>query len=139
MLPCQMSSTPDISRLRQSLRRIAVLLPARIEAAMQVRGEVMPASLSKTHKVCGNPNCKCARGDKHVVYQLSWTDDGGRRCAHVKRVDLDRVRAAVERYRQLKRSRAELLKLAAQAASMMDEIADALRVSLPDRKGERHG
>lgn len=102
---------------------------------MKVRGDVLPASLTKTHKICGKRNCKCTRGEKHEVYQLTWTEEGGRRSAHVKRDDLERVRAAVERYRQLKQSRAELLKLASQAASMMDEMVEALRVPLPDRKG----
>lgn len=104
---------------------------------MSVRGDVLPASLSKTSKSCGNPNCRCAQGDKHVVYQLSWTENGQRRSAHVRKGELARVRAAVEQYTQLRQARAELLKLAAEAAAQMDVLVEALRIALPERRGNR--
>lgn len=97
----------------------------------------MPASLSKTHKVCGRPNCKCARGDKHEVYQLSWTEDGRRRTTHIRKKDLARVRAAVEGYRDLRRCRAELVKLASEAATLIDALVEALHVMPPGKREER--
>ena len=132
-----MESRNDASAARQALRRIAEQLPRRIGSVLGVRAEVMAASLSKTHKVCGKPNCKCARGDKHEVYQLSWTENGRRRSTHIRRDELARVRAAVERYRRLRQSRAELLKLASEAASLMDALVEALRVPPPDKSGGR--
>jgi uncharacterized protein YjiS (DUF1127 family) len=132
-----MTSNTDASAARQALCRIAEQLPKRVEAALRVRGQVMAASLSKTHKVCGKPNCKCARGDKHEVYQLSWTENGRRRSTHIRRDELAKVRAAVERYRRLRQSRAELLKLASEAASLMDALVEALRVPPPDKSDGR--
>lgn len=132
-----MDSNADASAARQALRRIAEQLPKRVERALGVRAEVMAASLSKTYKVCGKPNCKCARGDKHEVYQLSWTENGRRRSTHIRRDELAKVRAAVERYRRLRQSRAELLKLASEAASLMDALVEALRVPPPDKSGGR--
>ena len=132
-----MDSNNDASAARQALRRIAEQLPKRVGSALNVRGEVMAASLSKTSKICGKPNCKCARGDKHEVYQLSWTENGKRRSTHIRRDELDRVRSAVERYKRLRQSRAELLKLASDAASLMDNLVEALRVVPPDKGGRR--
>lgn len=132
-----MVSKTDAAAARQALRRIAGQLPKRLEAVLGVRGEVMAASLSKTQKVCGKPNCKCARGDKHEVYQLSWTENGRRRSTHIRPDELARVRTAVERYRRLRQNRAELLKLASEAASLMDALVEALRVPAPDKSGGR--
>jgi len=132
-----MSSRADASAARQALMRIAQRLPGLIEGVMGVRAEVMAASLSKTHKVCGKPNCKCARGEKHEVYQLSWTENGRRRSTHVRSDELDKVRAAVERYRKLKQSRADLLKLASEAASLIDTLVEVLRVPPPDKSERR--
>ena len=132
-----MNSRNAASQARQSLRRILEQLPRPVERAMSVRGDVLPASLSKTSKSCGNPNCKCARGEKHVVYQLSWTENGERRSAHVRKGELAQVRAAVEQYTQLRQARAELLKLAAEAAEQMDVLVEALRIALPERRGNR--
>lgn len=132
-----MSSRTDASAARQALRRIAQQLPGQVEAAMGVRAEVLAASLSKTHKVCGKPNCKCARGDKHVVYQLSWTENGRRRSTHIRPDELARVRTAVERYKHLRQCRAGLLKLSSEAASLIDALVEALRVTPPDKNEGR--
>ena len=132
-----MDSNANASAARQALRRIAEQLPKRIGDALSVRGEVIAASLSKTSKICGKPNCKCARGEKHEVYQLSWTEDGRRRSTHIRRDELGKVRAAVERYKRLRQSRAELLKLASEAASLMDNLVEVLRVAPPDKGGRR--
>ena len=132
-----MSAQTNASAARQALRHISQQLPRQLEKAMGVRGTVLAASLSKTRKVCGKPNCKCARGDKHVVYQLSWTENGRRRSTHIRADELAGVRAAVEHYRQLRQCRAELLKLAAQGAALMDALVAALRVAPPDKSGGR--
>lgn len=132
-----MDSDSTASAARQALRRIAQRLPKQLESALNVRAEVMAASLSKTYKVCGKPNCKCAQGEKHEVYQLSWTEEGKRRCTHIRPDELARVRAAVERYRQIRQCRAELLKLASEAASLLDALVEALQVEPPDKSGGR--
>ena len=97
----------------------------------------MAACLSKTRKICGKPNCKCARGEKHVVYQLSWTENGRRRSTHIRPDELDRVRAAVERYRRIRRCRTELARLATEGASVLDALVEALKVPPPDKGGGR--
>jgi hypothetical protein len=127
----------DASAARQALVRIAEKLPRRVKAALAVRAEVLAASLSKTSKICGKPNCRCARGEKHEVYQLSWTENGKRRSTHVRADELDRVRAAVERYRHLRQCRAEVLKLASEVASLIDVLVESLRMPAPDKPGER--
>lgn len=89
--------------------------------------------MSKTQKTCGKPNCKCARGEKHVVYQLSWTENGKRHSAHIKAGELNKIRAAVGRYRRLRQCRAELLKTASEGAALIDALVDALLVPTPGK------
>lgn len=133
-----MTSPTKASAARQALCHLAELLPRPLEKARDVRGEVMAASLSKTSKICGKPNCKCARGEKHPVYQLSWVEDGKRRSTHIRPDELDRVCAAVDRYRRIRQARAELLKLASEGAALLDALVEALRVGPPDKsRGKR--
>lgn len=122
------------SKARKSLKQLAEHFVETLHEAMGVRKEVLAASLSKTQKICGNPNCKCARGDKHIVYQLSWTEDGKRRCAHVRTGNLSKTQAAVARYRHLRKCRAELLKTASEGAALIDSLIEALGIPLPDRR-----
>ncbi|MCK5803643.1 MAG: hypothetical protein KAI66_12455 [Lentisphaeria bacterium] len=128
-----MSSRSDASAARQALRHLAQRVTKVPLDALDVRGDVLAASLSKTRKVCGKPNCKCARGDKHVVYQLSWTEDGRRRSTHIRADELSEIRAAVGRYRHLRRCRAELLRIASEGAALIDTLIEALRVPPPDK------
>ncbi len=133
-----MANSRKASAARQALDRLVELLPKPLDKVRGMRGEVMAASLSKTSKICGKPNCKCARGEKHPVYQLSWVEDGKRRSTHIRPDELDRVRAAVDRYRKLRQARAELLKLAGEGAGLLDALVEALRVRPPDKsRGKR--
>lgn len=132
-----MSTSPDPSAIRQALSHLVAELPEPAEAAAGVRRGVMAASLSRTSKICGKPNCKCAKGDKHVVYQLSWVEDGKRRCKHIRKDELDEVRAAVARYKHLRRCRAKLIKLADEGADLIDALIEALRVPPPDQDSGR--
>lgn len=127
-----MSSLSKASEARQALRQLARHLPKVLQDALSVRGEILAASLSKTQKICGKPNCKCARGDKHVVYQLSWTEDGKRRSAHIRAGDLLRLQTAVDRYRRLRQCRADLLKIASEGATLIDVLVEALSIPPPD-------
>jgi hypothetical protein len=129
-----MSSRFDASAARQALRRLAQRSSEVTEQAMTVRGEVMAASLSQTSKVCGKPNCKCARGEKHIVHQLCWTEqDGRRRSTHVRADELIKIQAAVGRYRRLRGCRAELFKNASEQAALIDALVEALSIPPPDK------
>ena len=110
-----------------------------LNEAMKVRREVMAASLSKTHKVCGKLNCKCTRGDKHPVYQLSWTENRRRRSAHIRASELDGIQAAVSRYRNLRKRRAELLKIANEGAALIDTLIEVLSIPPPDKNRGKAG
>ena len=129
-----MTSRIDPSAVRQALRNLARRSSEVTDQAMTVRGDVMAASLSHTYKVCGKPNCKCARGEKHLVYHLCWTEeDGRRRSTHIRADELVKIQAAVGRYRRLRQCRAELLKNATEQAALIDALVEALSIAPPDK------
>lgn len=39
---------------------------------LQARSPVLAASLVTIRRACGNPNCRCARGQKHPGHYLTW-------------------------------------------------------------------
>ena len=131
-----MASRSDASAVRQALRRLAQSSSDVTAKVMTVRGEVMAASLSQTYKICGKPNCKCARGEKHLVYHLCWTEqDGKRRSTHIRADELVKIQAAVGRYRHLRQCRAEFFKIASEQASLIDALVEALSIPPPDKSG----
>src|SRR2546430_13910916 len=67
-------------------------------------GEVLRGSLMERYLTCGNPDCKCARGERHgPVWYLSVTlDQFHRTGSTVPSEQVDQVRRWIENYHQVK-------------------------------------
>ena len=59
-------------------------------------------SLCRVNRRCGNPNCKCARGEPHQAWVLSFKVKGRTRTVHVPRELVSEVQAWVKEYRRIK-------------------------------------
>jgi hypothetical protein len=92
----------SILALQQRRRGLAVRLPP-VETV--VRG-----SLVERHPVCGKPGCKCTRGERHpAVWCLTVTLAPGRTTGTtVAPEQLEKVRASIANYRQLKQCLEEI-------------------------------
>lgn len=66
--------------------------------------EVMRGSLMERYLTCGNPDCKCARGERHgPVWYLSVTlDQSHRTGSTVPPEQVEQVRRWIENYHQVK-------------------------------------
>ena len=66
--------------------------------------ETLRGSLIERYLTCGNPNCKCARGERHgPVWYLSVTLGPGRTTGTIVPVHLlEKVRRWIANYRKLK-------------------------------------
>ncbi len=82
--------------LRQRRQGLVKLLPP--------AGEVLRGSLLERYVTCGNPSCKCARGERHgPIWYLTVTVGPGRTTGGVISADqLDQVRRWIENYQRLK-------------------------------------
>jgi hypothetical protein len=59
-------------------------------------------SLAEVHKPCIRPTCPaCIRGDKHPAYIYSYMAGGRRRCMHVPRELVPRLRQAIQNGRRM--------------------------------------
>jgi hypothetical protein len=67
-------------------------------------GEVLRGSLMERYLTCGNPDCKCARGERHgPVWYLSVTlDQSHRSGCTVPGDQVEQVRRWIRNYRQVK-------------------------------------
>ena len=69
---------------------------------LQTIGPLVAASLCRRMTRCGNPNCRCARGQKHESWCLTYKEKGKTHTVHVPRDMLEEVRQWVKEYRQAK-------------------------------------
>jgi len=116
----------DPSKLRQRLRKAGEDAQRQLELIIAERGPLIRGSFGTRARVCGNPNCKCARGELHESKYLTASDGGKARQVHVPGTDEVTVAAGVDRYRRFSRACAGLAK----TAKLQLELADALGRSL---------
>src|SRR5690349_14752960 len=93
---------------RENLTKLSVLaLRSRRQGLTRLLpplGEVLRGTLMERYMTCGNPDCKCARGERHgPVWYLSVTLDQSRRIGStVPAEQLQQVRGWIENYHRVK-------------------------------------
>ncbi len=123
------------SRARQMLRENEQRRDQQLEVLLN-SGAMIAGSLVTVGRKCGKPTCRCASGDpeeRHPTKYLSRSERGRTRNTYVRKRDEVDVAAKAGRYRQFRRARAELMKLAEQTARIADELQQALTEPYPDR------
>ena len=94
--------------VRENLSKLSVLaLRKRREGLTRLLpplGEIMRGSLMERYLTCGNPDCKCARGERHgPVWYLSVTlDQSHRSGCTVPGDQVEQVRHWIENYHRVK-------------------------------------
>jgi len=98
------------SRLRQ--RKHALL------RGLKIPPDSLPGSLALTHSRCGKPTCRCAEGEGHPSWSLTFMADGKK---HVERIPdewVEQVRPLVEQGREFKDAIAEVFAANAQLLAL---------------------
>ena len=87
-------------------------------------GPLLQGSLSQRRGTCGNPNCRCARGDKHLAWQLTKKVRGTTKSCYVPMDLVPEVQQWLAEYRRVKRLLQEI--------SALNE--QLLRLHVPSRR-----
>lgn len=90
------SQSPEERRLRSKLHRLLA------------EGGIMHASAIVMRRVCGKPNCRCTRGHKHESLYVARSAQGKHYMKCVPNVKEARVKAWVQRYKEVKETIDEL-------------------------------
>ena len=83
------AQSPVERRLRSKLRRLLA------------DGGILHASAIVMRRVCGKPNCRCARGHKHVSLYVSRRIDGKQYMKCVPKAKEPQIKSWVRRYRDV--------------------------------------
>ena len=78
---------------------------------LQAKSPVLAASLVTIRRACGNPNCRCARGPKHLGHYLTWKVKAKTHTAYVPVDLLPQVKLWTQEHRRLKQLVRELTQL----------------------------
>ena len=95
-------------RERENLSKLSILALRRrregLTKTLPPVGEILRGSLMERYVTCGNPDCKCARGERHGPHwYLSVTlDQSHRTGATVPVEQVEQVRRWIENYHEVK-------------------------------------
>src|SRR6516225_3807028 len=98
------------SRLRQ--RKYALL------RRLQIPLDALPGSLALTHSRCGKPTCRCAQGEGHPSWSLTFMVNGKKRVERIPDEWVERIRPLVEQGREFKDAIAEVFATNAQLLAL---------------------
>ena len=124
-----MASSKDLQRVSRWRRQ---LLDLRDEAARLLEvclgpQPLLKGSVYRLKRKCGRPSCRCARGQLHATMVLSWSQDGRTRLRVIPKNQVTPLQALTQRYRQVRRVRARLVKIHAQVRRLIDRLEAARR------------
>ena len=79
---------------------------------LQAQSPVLAASLVTIRRACGNPNCRCAQGQKHLGHYLTWKVKAKTHTAYVPVDLLPQVKQWTQEHRRLKQLVHQITQLA---------------------------
>ncbi len=83
-------------KLHELIRRQEALL-----RRMPRSPKIIKGSLVELKRVCGKPNCRCQKGEKHTSLYLSQSRQGKTKMIYVPRKSELEVKQAIKRHKQL--------------------------------------
>jgi len=117
----------DFSRLRQKLRELAQAAPLEIGAFISSE-PIVKGSVYTLRRRCSKPTCRCALGEKHETVVMTASIGGKTRLWTLSADRIPELRRRTERYRQLRRARARLVKSQQETLRLIDAIEKARTV-----------
>ena len=92
---------PQAARLRQRKFRLI--------RRFHLPEDLLPGSLSLTHRRCGKPTCHCARGEGHPIWFLTFMAGGQKRVERIPAAWVEQVQRRVQAGRQFQDALREVL------------------------------
>jgi hypothetical protein len=117
----QRKEPPNLSRLRQVLRRLQQDLEHSLEVAFE-RSPLVKGNVYEMARKCGKPNCVCTRGELHRSMVLSWSEGGKTRLFSIPPERLGELRGKSEEYLRYRRARARVTEICREIVAVLDQM-----------------
>jgi hypothetical protein len=117
----QRKEPPNLSRLRQVLRRLLQDLEHSLEVAFE-RSPLVKGNVYEMARKCGKPNCVCTRGELHRSMVLSWSEGGKTRLFSIPPERLGELRGKSEEYLRYRRARARVTEICREIVAVLDQM-----------------
>lgn len=113
----------DLSRLRQKVLHLDQKRLSLIKSLLQPL-PMISGSLYQMHRSCGNPRCKCARGELHTSWYLSTRKEKKTKLIYIGKIVPERLSTRVLRYQRYQRTLAEIRKIESEISVTLNQLRD---------------
>jgi hypothetical protein len=111
----------ELPALRQRLQALQAEM-ARLLPVFLGRDPLLPAYLSYRPRTCGNPGCKCTRGERHPAWIVQFSAAGQRQCRSVPKARFEALKGPAKAYREFRTARARWNRLVREAQEVIGQI-----------------
>ena len=113
----------DVSKLRQNIIRLDQQRRMLLQQVLRP-SPMIGASLYQMRRRCGNPRCKCARGDLHASWYLSRRQQGRTKLTYIGRIVPDWLAKRIGRYQRHQKILARIRKIDAEISISLNKLRD---------------
>lgn len=92
--------------------------------------DMLKGTLYKSGRTCGNPNCKCARGEKHMSWYLITNENKRTKNNYISAHLPDEVMVRVDRYHAYKKALERVREIDRQLSTLFNTHCEKSTVSL---------
>ena len=128
----------NISKTRKQIIELNSERSELINSLLQV-GKMIKGTLCQSGRTCGNPNCKCARGEKHFSWYLSNRINGKTKSTYVGAAIPQKIQEYSQRYHQRKNVVIRIHKIDTEITRLLNSLRDAFLVSVKEVKTSKKG
>ncbi|HAM49322.1 MAG TPA: hypothetical protein DCP92_00970 [Nitrospiraceae bacterium] len=83
---------------------------------------LVKGSVYEMARKCGNPSCRCTRGQLHKSIVLSWSHQGKTRLMSLPAERIAELRAKSEEYQRFRKARARVAAISKELLSVIDRM-----------------
>ncbi len=88
--------------------------------------KMIKGKLYQSARVCGNPNCKCAKGEKHISWYLIVNRDGRSKQDYVGATVPENLKTQVDLYQKFKNTIKRIRAIDREISQLLNQLRDSI-------------
>lgn len=133
----------ELSKLRQKIYQLNQKRENLLKQIMN-SGKLLSASFYERYTKCGNPNCKCAKGELHGPFPWIYQNRKGQKLISTSCIPdkVEQAKQYSENYKKFKKNRKSINEIDSEINNLVAKIGSMMEVDAKEftkRKGETRG
>lgn len=137
------TSAHEVSQSKQRILGLSADISKYSDQLLRAAAKtIVKGTIYTQRKKCGNPNCRCARGELHTARILSFSHEGKTRLIPLTKysiIEIMELERQVKSYQSFRHNRARIVHCFKGLIEEINKLESALLVEITAKKGAEHG